>query len=133
LIEFEYLKETAVPDIPIIYIAVEVGNKRVGGPALLDTGFDGGIYPNQTLSYFLDPIVSQNSEILEDTSSEIECNVIELNAEIFHPDSDVRKDLGVVKLYLPMDEKNITPDVIVGREILNRLDIQLDGKIVKIE
>jgi hypothetical protein len=132
LIEFEYLEGEGVPDIPIIYVVLEIGNKRVGGPAILDTGFDGGVYPNQILSRFLASTTPKKKEILEDTSGEIECNIIELGAEIFHPESDFRKGIGRVKIYLPIKDENLTQDVVVGREILNKLDIRLDGTTVRI-
>lgn len=35
-----------IPDIPVVYLVVKFGKFRAHGPAIVDTGFDGGIYPN---------------------------------------------------------------------------------------
>ncbi|MFQ6003569.1 MAG: hypothetical protein ACE5KJ_07470 [Candidatus Zixiibacteriota bacterium] len=116
MIEFNYVKRYGVPDIPVLYVALKIGNKRIGGPALLDTGFDGGVYPNQILSEFLASTSPKKKEILEDTSGEVECDILELESEVFHPESDFRKSIGKVQIYLPTKDENLTEDVVVGRE-----------------
>ena len=35
-----------IPNIPILYLSIETDRGRARGPAIVDTGFDGGIYPN---------------------------------------------------------------------------------------
>ena|GEM_PF-6948794 len=34
------------PEIPIVHLIVKVDRKRAHGPAIINTGFDGGIYSN---------------------------------------------------------------------------------------
>ena len=128
--EFEYVRGNGIPDIPVIYIALHIENRRVGGPALVDTGFDGGIYPNEYLYDYLSKfeLKSDKEETLIDVTGKINCKILYVTAEIFDPDSDLRYNLGKVKVYLPESREYISDNVIVGREIINNLDIRLNGK-----
>ncbi len=38
-----------IPDIPIVYLRLKVGRFRASGPAIVDMGFDGGVYPNMEI------------------------------------------------------------------------------------
>ena len=132
MIEFDYIKGDETPDIPIVYIALMVSGKRIGGQAILDTGFDGGIYPNRALAKYLPKSSSTGRETLEGVTGDIECDVFKLYAELFHPNKDTKKKLGTVRIYSPINEENLTQDVVIGREILNSLDVRLNGKTVRI-
>ncbi len=130
MIEFDYAPGDGLPAIPVIYIALSYGAERVGGPAILDTGFDGGIYPNGFLYESLKDLEFRGKEILKDVTGTIICNTLEVEAEIFHRETGLTKALGDVVVYLPENPVHRSENVIVGREILNELDIRLnDGKV----
>ena len=97
---------------------------------MVDTGFDGGIYPNEYLYDYLSKLElkSDKEEKLMDVTGEINCKILYVRAEIFDPNSDLRYNLGRVKIYLPEGREYISENVIVGREIINNLDIRLNGK-----
>ncbi len=132
MIEFDYVKGDGTPDIPVICISLRIGTKKIGGQAIVDTGFDGGIYPNSILAGFLLGLRPVGREFLEGVSGEVECDVFELDAELFYSSEGAKKSIGTAKIYLPLDKENLTQDVVVGREILNNLDIRLNGKVVMI-
>ncbi len=135
MIEFKYAKGNGIPDIPIIYIALYVKNRRIGGPALVDTGFDGGIYPNRYLYDYLSKfkLKSDKEEMLADVTGMIKCKMLDIRAEIFDPNSDIRYSLGTVNIYFPERKRYVSNNVIVGREILNNLDIRLNGRILRVK
>ncbi len=51
-ITYHYMKDRFTlhgdrkPDIPVVHLALEIEEFRARGLAMLDTGFDAGIYPN---------------------------------------------------------------------------------------
>jgi len=132
LIEFDYVSGGGLPDIPVLYLAVKVGEERIGGPALIDTGFDGGLYPNEVLYDFLSGLETAGEEVLLDISGSIPCRGVEVEAEVFHPELDVREPLGKVRAYLPEKKGFVAENVIIGREILNGFELNLNGRKVRI-
>ncbi len=132
MIEFEYAPGRELLDVPLIFIALSHDAGKAGGPAILDTGFDGGVYPNSFLYDLLKDLESIDEEVLKDVTGTIRCSILELKAEIFHPETDLTKVLGNVRVYLPNKREHLSENVIVGREILNKLDIRLNGKKVSI-
>ncbi len=100
MLEFDYAPGGDLPDIPVIFIALSFDAGKAGGPAILDTGFDGGIYPNGFLYALIKDLEPVDEEVLKDVTGTIKCSILELNAEIFHPESALGKDLEKVRVYL---------------------------------
>ncbi len=104
------------------------------GPAIIDTGFDGGIYPNLKLIKLLEgmkPIdVIEFESPLYGTS---EFEVYEVKAYLYYKFNYI--DLGKVKVYVPTYPELLIDEVIIGREILNKLKINLKPhqKVVEVE
>ena len=103
--------------------------KRATGTAIVDTGFDGGIYPNLMLLTFFEGLKPVRVEKLSSAFNEaIECEVYNVEASIISEDKNLEIDIGEVNVYIPVEPDYIGEEVLIGREIINKLDILLDGK-----
>ena len=95
--------------------------------AIVDTGFDASIYSNAELAELLEGLNPFKTTSLEAPGHKIECEVFKIECHI----SDVNKKpkilLGDAEVYVPVDPSDVTPDVLVGRSILNKMTIELNG------
>ena len=134
--KFEYAYEAngfsatgrRVPDVPIVMIKLLRLDKPLmaRGPAVVDTGFDGGLYPNIKIVTFLEGLKPRFSEYLDHPYfGKVDCEVYEVQGFLIH--SKVESTLGNVFIYTPMEPQYLTDEVLVGREVLNQLKIALDG------
>jgi hypothetical protein len=107
-----------IPDIPIVHLIVKVGRRRAHGPAIIDTGFDGGIYPNiEIVKLFegIEPMAKVHFENPLYGLSEFEVYMAE--ASLYHGGKQI--EIGKVKVYIPTEPELLTDEVLIGREILN--------------
>jgi hypothetical protein len=107
-----------IPDIPIVHLIIKVGRKRARGPAIVDTGFDGGIYPNMEIVKMFEGLKPVTKVFLENPLyglSEFEV----YTAEAFLYQGGNLTSLGDVKVYIPTEPELLTGEVLIGREILN--------------
>jgi hypothetical protein len=107
-----------IPDIPVIHLVIKAGRRRAHGPAIIDTGFDGGIYPNMEIVRMFEgaePMAKASFENPLYGASEFEVYV----AEAFFYQEGKQIDLGRVRVYIPTEPELLTSEVLVGREVLN--------------
>jgi len=123
-----------VPDIPIVAILIVRGDvgKGLVGESIVDTGFDAGIYANSNLAEFLEGARPSRTTSLKAAGHSVSCEVFDVECHIVDQDSKPVLPLGEVEVFCPVDPIDLTEDVIVGRAILNRLSLQLDGKLTKL-
>jgi len=123
-----------IPDIPVVYLVLETDRGRARGPAVLDTGFDGGLYPNIKVVRILRGMRPAAVKRLEHSLwGFVECEVYRVRASIASPDFTNVAPLGEVNVYTPTEPEFLSEEVLVGREILNKLRVRLDGQWVQIE
>ena len=123
-----------IPDIPVVYLVLETSRGRARGPAVLDTGFDGGLYPNIEVVRILRGLKPLTLKRLEHPLyGFVECEVYRVKASIASPDFTRLIPLGEVKVYTPLEPDFLSEEVLLGREVLNTLKIRLDGKWVQVE
>ena len=121
---------TKIPDIPVVRLVLRRRDKRVKafGTAVIDTGFDGGIYPNIALLKFfegLNPI--RMEKLISVFGEKVDCEVYEVEASLVSEKDGFEVDLKEVNVYIPVNPAYIGGEVLVGREILNRLKVVLNG------
>ncbi|MGB9730186.1 MAG: hypothetical protein ACP5IZ_06835 [Thermoprotei archaeon] len=107
-----------IPDIPIVYLTIETDKYRARGPAIIDTGFDGGIYPNMEIIKMFKGVKPITKVLFENPlygASEFE--VYTAKALLYYNGDEV--NLGDIRVYIPTEPELITGEVLVGREILN--------------
>lgn len=120
-----------IEDIPIIRLTLKRKDisKKATGTAVVDTGFDGGIYPNLILLTFFEGLKPIRVEKLSSAFNEdVECEVYSVEASIVSEDKNLVIDIGEVNVYIPVEPDYIGEEVLIGREIINKLKILLDGK-----
>jgi len=123
-----------VPNIPIISLLIVRRDLRRGlaGESIVDTGFDGGIYANLNLAEFLEGSTPTRTSTLQAAGRTVACEVFSVECHILDGQSKPVLSLGSVEAYCPVDPIDISEDVIVGRAILNRVRLELDGKLTRL-
>ncbi|MGC8831061.1 MAG: hypothetical protein ACP5PQ_00550 [Thermoproteota archaeon] len=107
-----------IPDIPVIHLVIRAGRYRAHGAAIIDTGFDGGIYPNMEIVRMFEGVEPTAKAIFENPlygASEFEIYVAE--ASLYYGGEQM--GLGRVRVYIPTEPELLTGEVLVGREVLN--------------
>lgn len=107
-----------IPDIPVAYLLVKAGKFRARGPAVIDTGFDGGIYPNMEIIRMFEDIEPRAKVNFENPLfgvSEFEVYI----AEAFLYSGTQQITLGEVRVYIPTEPELVVGEVLLGREIIN--------------
>ncbi len=123
-----------IPDVPVVYLVLEADRGRARGPAVLDTGFDGGLYPSIEVVRILRGMRPAAVRHLEHPLwGFVECEVYRVRASLASPDFTSVAPLGEVNVYTPTEPEFLSEEVLVGREVLNRLKVRLDGRWVEVE
>lgn len=124
-----------VPDIPALKMMLVRKDirKLTVGDVLIDTGFDYSFYANLEVSSFLEGLEPVGKIQLKSVAEPIECEIYETVAFIVTEDLKRVKNLGKIKIYVATNIENLSDDALVGREILNSLNLRLDGKYVELE
>jgi predicted aspartyl protease len=122
-----------VPDIPILTLLIVRRDLRKGlvGESIVDTGFDAGIYANLNLAEFLEGASPRRTTSLRAAGHSVSCEIFDAECHIVDQCSKPVLPLGRVEVFCPVDPIDLSEDVIVGRAILNRLKLELNGKLAK--
>ena len=123
-----------VPDIPILTLLIVRRDLRKGliGESIVDTGFDAGIYANLNLVEFLEGASPRRMTSLQAAGHSVSCEIFDVECHIVDQFSKPVLPLGRVEVFCPVDPIDLSDDVIVGRAILNRLKLELNGKLLKL-
>jgi hypothetical protein len=108
-----------IPDLPTVNLALKVHRHRARGPAILDTGFDGGVYPNIEITKLFkdtEPLLVVEFENPLYGRSEFEV----FTAQAFLQHGMKYFSIGDVKVYVPTEAEHLTGEVLIGREIINQ-------------
>jgi len=117
-----------IPDVPIVYLVLETNLATARGPAILDTGFDGGIYPNFQVVRILRGMKPVKLKRLDHPLyGPVSCEVFRVNASLTDPKLEKSVYIGEVNVYTPMEPEFLSQEVLLGREVLNKLKIELNG------
>lgn len=118
----------SIPDVPVIYLLVETKVGRAIGPAVIDTGFDGGIYPNISIIRIFRGLKPVKIKRIENPLyGPVSCEIFRARVKIAKVENRNLMDIGPVNIYIPMEPEFISDEVLVGREILNKIKVCLDG------
>lgn len=120
-----------LPDIPILWLELQVARAvRFRGACIVDTGFDAGLYANEDLTLLLEGLAPIREDILHTVGQEtITCEVFQAKAFLTPPTVSRRlRSLGTAEIFVPVLPDHLSLEVIVGRGILNRLAIIIDGQ-----
>lgn len=123
-----------IPDIPLINLLFVRRDRGRGlaASAIVDTGFDASVYSNVELAELLEGMEPVRAASLESPGHEVQCEVFKIECHLSDEDRRPRVGLGEVEVYVPLDPADVTPDVLVGRSILNAMTIELDGSYLNL-
>ncbi len=123
-----------IPDFPILPLALEkIKGKKISGPAIIDTGFDGSLFANDTLTLFLEDVPKEDEKIIGGFGAEeFTCELFKVKAQIIDNTRKTIKSLGEILVYVPTDLNYLSDYVIIGRELLNTLNLCLNGLETKL-
>ena len=139
-IRYRYKEDGILPDgsrladIPImnlILVRRDLG-KALAGEAIADTGFDESLYANIQLVEFLEGLRSTKTTTLQALGHEVACEVFKVECHLADDNLRPALNLQEVDVYTPTDVDDLSEDVIVGRTILNRLKLHLNGKFLQV-
>lgn len=134
-LEYDYLEDgisragRKIPDVPVMEIMLydKQRKKGVRGPAIVDTGFDGGVYANLTVAAFLEGCKPLAEEVIEAPGHLIRCEVFKASCRLVGQLSN-GVEVGEVEVQVPTEPTDLSGDVLIGRILLNRLQMFLNGK-----
>ncbi|MCD6408992.1 MAG: hypothetical protein J7L98_01440 [Candidatus Verstraetearchaeota archaeon] len=116
-----------IPDVPVVHLALRVGRYLARGLAIVDTGFDGGVYPNMDVVKLFRGVKPVKVVEFEHPAYGI-CEFEVYQAEVFLYHGGVYTELGLGNVYIPVEPELISEEVLVGREILNKLELTLNAR-----
>lgn len=115
-----------IPKIPVLWLRIRSKHKSAITPAIIDTGFDGGIYSDDRLPLVFEGESSIGMETLYSLGHSVVCQVFEAETSLIEERS--RKEalkIGNVHVYIPMRINDLAESIIVGRGVLNTMDLLL--------
>lgn len=123
-----------LPDIPVMTLLIIRHDLRKAAivEALVDTGFDGALYSNFELAEFLLNLKPVSRRQMEAPGHLIKGEVFELPVFLISGESDRGIGLGLNEIFVPISAPDLTEDVVIGRSILNKLKIILNGPCAKL-
>ncbi len=122
-----------LPDLPIVSLLLRRTDRHLqaSGLAVIDTGFDGGVYPSAEVVRLLEGMRAKFVEpLFHPLYGRIESEVFELDAYLVGEET---MSLGPVYVYTPTEPEFLNDESLVGREILNKHRIVLDGPSAALE
>lgn len=139
-LEYDYMEDgisragRRIPDVPVMEIILydKQRKKGVRGPAIVDTGFDGSVYANLTVAAFFEGRKPTAEEIIEAPGHLIRCEVFKSSCRLVDL-SENGVEVGEIEVHVPTEPTDLSGDVIIGRILLNRLQMSLNGKKLRAE
>lgn len=125
---------TRIPDIPVVSLLLVRRDLQRGlaGESIVDTGFDGTLYANLDLVEFLEGLRPKRTISYRAARHEIRCEVFEVECYLTDQMSRPILPLGAVEVSAPLHPDDLSEDVILGRVVMNRLRLELDGRYLKL-
>lgn len=122
-----------IPNIPVIWLRIKSPRKSAISPTLVDTGFDGGIYSDDRLPAVFEGESPIGTIDLQQMAGVVKCEIFYSKVEVVEEGGAGDPiDLGSVPVYVPIRVRELAENIIVGRMVLNQLDLYLeDGNRVE--
>jgi hypothetical protein len=84
------------------------------------------------LAEFLEGASPKRTTSLRAAGHTVSCEIFDVECHIVDQYSKPVLPLGRVEVFCPVDPIDLSEDVITGRAILNRLKLELNGKLAKL-
>jgi len=134
------LRGSRIPDIPMFYLSIKRGERphEIAGPAIVDTGFDGGLFPNERIIRYFEGIEPDEREEVEAFGQVVPVELYTVDAWLVReadgrPTKEKLLPLQPLRVFIPTRPELITEEALIGREALNTIAFCLNGKLSKIK
>ena len=133
-------KGSKIPDVPVFYLSIkrEERTYELAGRAIVDTGFDGGILPNEKIILYFEGIDPDDQDEIEVFGQIVPVELYLVDAWLAReadgrPTKEKLLQLRPIRVFIPTRPEFISEEVLIGREALNNIAFCLNGKLSKIE
>ena len=133
-------KGSKIPDVPVFYLSIKREERvhELAGRAIVDTGFDGGILPNENIILYFEGIDPDDHDEIEVFGQIVPVELYIVDAWLVReaegkPTKEKLLQLRPIRVFIPTRPEFISEEVLIGREALNNIAFCLNGKLSKIE
>lgn len=128
-----------IPDMPVFYLSIKRKERpyELAGQAIVDTGFDGGLFPNTKIILYFEGIDPDDEDEMEVFGQVAPVEVYLVDAWLVkemngRPTKEKILRLQPVRVFVPTKPQFLSEETLIGRELLNNIDFCLNGKLSKI-
>lgn len=129
-----------IPDVPVFYLSIKRDERpyELAGQAMVDTGFDGGLFPNEKIIRYLEGIEPDGQNEIEVFGQVVPVELYTVEAWLVKeangiPAKEKVLQLQPLRVFIPTRPEFISEEVLIGREALNNIAFRLNGRLAKIE
>lgn len=129
-----------IPDMPVLYLSIKRDERpyELAGQAIVDTGFDGGLFPNEKIIRYFEGIEPDEQDEVEVFGQVVPVELYTVEAWLVKeangiPTKEKVLQLQPMRVFIPTRPEFISEEVLIGRETLNNIAFCLNGRLTKIE
>lgn len=129
-----------IPDAPVFYLSIKRHERpyELAGQAMVDTGFDGGLFPTEKIIRYFEGIEPDGQDEIEVFGRVVPVELYTVEAWLVKetngiPTKEKVLRLQPVRVFIPTRPEFISEEALIGRETLNNIAFCLDGGLTKIE
>lgn len=133
-------KGLKILDIPVFYLSIKRDERpyELAGQAIVDTGFDGGLFPNEKIIRYFEGIDPDGQDEMEVFGQVVPVELYRVKAWLVkeadgRPTKEKILPIQPVQVFIPTRPEFISEEVLIGRETLNNIAFCLNGKLSKIK
>ena len=129
-----------IPNVPVFYLSIKRTERsyQLAGRAIVDTGFDGGLFPNEKIILYFEGIEPDYEDEIEVFGRVVPVELYLVDAWLVKeadgkPTEEKLLRLQPIRVFVPTRPEFISEEVLIGREALNNIAFCLNGSFSKIE
>jgi len=129
-----------IPNVPVFYLLIKRAERpyELAGQAIVDTGFDGGLLPNEKIIRYFEGIEPEGQDEIEVFGQVVPIELYTVEAWLVKeangiPTKEKVLRLQPLRVFVPTRPEFISDEVLIGRETLNNIAFCLNGKLSKIK
>jgi len=134
------LRGSKIPDIPLFYLSIKRDERpyELAGQAIVDTGFDGGLFSNEKIIRYFEGIEPDEQDEIEVFGQIVPVELYTVKAWLVkeadgRPTKEKFLPLQPIRVFIPTRPEFISEEVLIGREALNNIAFCLNGRLSKIK
>ncbi|HID91049.1 TPA: hypothetical protein EYP44_03710 [Candidatus Bathyarchaeota archaeon] len=133
-------KGEKIPDVPVFYLSIKRAERafELAGRAIVDTGFDGGLFPNERVILYFEGIEPDDEDEVEVFGEIVPVELYVVDAWLVkerdgRPSREKILKLRPMRVFIPTRPEFIPDEVLIGREALNNITFCLNGAFSRVK